>query len=155
MNRRGVILRASVLALVLASLVFGSLAIYYYTLPPTSGGAGVSPPGTGQVAVSASASPSQGLITVVYNGTTYHVPAKGPNAPNFSCPAGTAPSLCTILQETCGNGVGSAQEPWKTCYNCIFDAGCTGDNACDPYTHQCGSPASACQIIAGGYSQVG
>lgn len=153
MNRRAVLVRGSVIALVLSSLIFGSLAIYFYTLPPSSGNSAAPPAGGGQVAVSASQ--SNGLIALVYNGTTYHVPARGPNAPVFSCPAGTSPSLCALLQETCGNGIGSAQEPWKTCYNCVFDAGCTGDNSCDPYTHQCSSPASACQVIAGGYNKIG
>ena len=94
-------------------------------------------------------------IAVMYNGTSYHIPAKGQNAPSFACPAGTDPSLCALLQETCGNGVGPGQEPWKTCYNCVFDAGCSGDNSCDPYTHECSSPASACMVIAGGYNQAG
>lgn len=141
------------IALVLSSLIFGSLALYFYTLPPTSGKAGAPPAGGSDVAVSASQ--SKGTLTISYNGTTYQVPARGPNAPTFSCPTGTSPSLCTLLQETCGNGIGSSQEPWKTCYNCVFDAGCTGDNSCDPYTHQCSAPASACQVIAGGYNKIG
>jgi len=123
-------------------------------MPPASANANGSAPGTSSRLVTNQVS-SGGQITVEYNGTSYLVQAKGPNSPTFACPPGTDPSLCTILQETCGNGVGSGQEPWKTCYNCIFDAGCSGDNSCDPYTHECSSPASACMVVAGGYNQAG
>jgi hypothetical protein len=150
MKRVAILLRVTVLGTVITLVVVGGLAVYYFTLPPVS--------------VPASAAPGSSLITnqgpgryltVEYNGTSYRVPPKGPNSPSFGCPPGTDPSLCTLLHETCGNGVGPIQEPWKTCYNCVFDAGCSGDNSCDPYTHECSSPASACQIIAGGYNQAG
>lgn len=151
MKRAALLLKASVLAVVLVVLAVGGLVVYYYTLPLASGT-------TNTVTSSRLVSnqvPGQQYISVNYNGTSYQVPAKGPNSPTFPCQPGTDPSLCTILQETCGNGVGPIQEPWKTCYNCAFDAGCSGDNSCDPYTHECSSPASACQIIAGGYNQAG
>lgn len=145
-------LKASVLALVLASMVFGGLAVYFYAAPPAADAQNV--PGATSSALVTN-QPSGQVITVQFNGTSYSVPAKRPNAPSFGCPAGTDPSVCTLLRETCGNGVGSSQEPWKTCFNCPFDAGCSGDNSCDPYTHQCSSPASACMVIAGGYRQAG
>jgi hypothetical protein len=148
LKRSAALVRVTILVAVLCSIAFGGLAVYFYTLPPASANAASSQLVTNQVS-------SGQYITVVYNGTSYHIPAKGQNAPSFACPAGTDPSLCTLLQETCGNGVGSAQEPWKTCYNCVFDAGCSGDNSCDPYTHECSSPASACMVIAGGYNQAG
>jgi hypothetical protein len=152
LKRSAALVRVTILAAVTAAVVLGSLAVYYYTLPPASASAGGSSASnqivTNQV-------PSGRYITVVYNGTSYSVPAKGENSPSFACPAGTDPSLCTLLQETCGNGVGPTQEPWKTCYNCVFDAGCSGDNSCDPFTHECSSPASACMVIAGGYNQAG
>jgi hypothetical protein len=156
MKRTAAILKASVVVLLAVLIIAGGLAVYFYTLPPNAkaGGAAASS-ANGQGKLVANQVLGENRITVVYNGTSYSVPAKGPNSPSFSCPTGTSPSLCTLLQETCGNGVGSAQEPWKTCYNCVFDAGCSGDNSCDPYTHQCSSPASACQIIAGGYNQGG
>ncbi len=154
MKRSAALVRVTILAAALAAIALGSLAVYYYTLPPASASAdGGSSPASSQV-VTNQVSSGQ-YITVEYNGTSYHVPAKGPNSPSFACPAGTDPSLCAILQETCGNGIGASQEPWKTCYNCVFDAGCAGDNSCDPYTHECSSPASACMVIAGGYNQAG
>jgi hypothetical protein len=156
MKRTAALLRITVLGLVLGLVVAGGLAVYYYTLPPNSSGS-VS---ASTRSSSSSSSPSdiklltnqpqgQQYITVNYNGTSYTVPAKGPNSPTFPCPTGTAPGLCTLLQETCGNGVGNIQEPWKTCYNCAFDAGCSGDNSCDPYTHECSSPATACMVVEG------
>lgn len=149
MKRGAAPVKVAILVAAMASISLGGLALYYYTLPPASASSG----GNGQVVTNQVSSGHH--ITVEYNGTSYSVPAKGQNSPNFACPQGTDPTLCTLLQETCGNGVGSSQEPWKTCYNCVFDAGCTGDNSCDPYTHACGSPASACMVIAGGYSQAG
>jgi hypothetical protein len=153
LKRSAALIRATILAVVLGSIVFGGVAIYYYTLPPASGDAASGSTASSQV-VTNQVSSGQ-YITVDYNGTSYHTPAKGANSPSFACPTGTDPSLCTLLQETCGNGVGPGQEPWKTCYNCVFDAGCSGDNSCDPYTHECSSPASACMVIAGGYNQAG
>lgn len=147
MKRSAALVKVTILAVALGSIALGGLAVYFYTLPPASASAGGPPADIGQVVTN--------HITVEYNGTSYNVPTKGLNSPNFACPQGTDPSLCTLLQETCGNGVGSAQEPWKTCYNCVFDAGCAGDNSCDPYTHECSSPASACMVIAGGYSKGG
>lgn len=140
--------KIAILAAALGSIALGGLALYFYTLPPASANAG----SIGQVVTN---QVSGHYITVEYNGSSYSIPAKGHNSPNFACPQGTDPTLCSLLQETCGNGVGSSQEPWKTCYNCVFDAGCAGDNSCDPYTHACASPASACMVIAGGYSQAG
>lgn len=154
MKRSAALVRVTILAAVLVSIALGGLAVYFYAAPPASASADAgSTPASSQVVTNQVASGQ--YITVVYNGTSYRVPAKGLNSPSFACPPGTDPSLCTLLQETCGNGVGPAQEPWKTCYNCVFDAGCSGDNSCDPYTHQCSSPASACMVIAGGYSQAG
>jgi hypothetical protein len=152
LKRSAALVRITILAAVLVSIAFGGLAVYYYTLPPAS--ADGAPTGPSGQLVTNQASSGQ-YITVQYNGTSYHIPVKGQNAPSFACPPGTDPSLCTLLQETCGNGIGSTQEPWKTCYNCVFDAGCSGDNSCDPYTHSCSSPASACMVIAGGYNQAG
>jgi len=153
LKRSAALVRVTVLAVALASIALGGLAIYFYTLPPASASADGAPAASGQVVTNQVSSGH--YITVEYNGTSYSVPAKGLNAPNFACPQGTDPSLCTLLNETCGNGVGAGQEPWKTCYNCVFDAGCSGDNSCDPYTHECASPASACMVIAGGYNQAG
>ena len=147
MKRTAALFKVTILGAVLGLVLVGATAVYYYTLPPVSANADVAP-----AATSAS---TGGYVTVNFNGTAYRVPAKGPNSPSFACPTGTDPSLCTLLQETCGNGVGAAQEPWKTCYNCVFDAGCSGNNSCDPYTRQCSSPASACMVIAGGYNQPG
>jgi hypothetical protein len=153
MKRSAALVKVTILAVALGSIALGSLAVYFYTVPPASASAGGTQAASSQVVTNQVSSGK--YIAVEYNGTSYQVPAKGANAPDFACPPGTAPSLCTLLQETCGNGVGSAQEPWKTCYNCVFDAGCSGDNSCDPFTHECSSPASACMVIAGGYSQAG
>ena len=152
MKRSAALVRITILAAVLVSITFGGLAVYFYTLPPASADGGSTATSSHLVMNQV---PSRQYITVEYNGTSYNIPARGPNAPSFACPPGTDPSVCTLLQETCGNGVGSSQEPWKTCYNCVFDAGCSGDNSCDPYTRQCSSPASACMVIAGGYSKAG
>ncbi len=154
MKRSAALVRATILAVAVGSIALGGIAVYFYTLPPASATAGGTPAAASSQIVTNQV-PSGQYITVEYNGTSYHIPAKGSNAPTFACPQGTDPSLCTLLQETCGNGVGSGQEPWKTCYNCVFDAGCSGDNSCDPYTHECSSPASACMVIAGGYNQAG
>jgi hypothetical protein len=144
MKRTAALVKVTALGLVLGLVAVGGLAMYYYTLPPSRA------PSTNGATMSESSQLGGHYMTVEYNGTSYNVPAKGPNNPTFACPPGTDPGLCTLLQETCGNGVGSGQEPWKTCYNCVFDAGCTGDNTCDPYTHGCSSPATAC-MVAGGY----
>jgi hypothetical protein len=155
MKRTAAILKASAIALLAVLIIVGGLAVYFYTLPPSPKAGATATSGASGGKLIANQVLGENRITVVYNGTSYSVPAKGANSPSFSCPTGTSPPLCTLLQETCGNGVGSAQEPWKTCYNCVFDAGCSGDNSCDPYTHECSSPASACQVIAGGYNQGG
>ena len=136
-------IKISVLGAILALVAAGGLAVFYYTLPPSASASAAAGPGGNQGS-------GVSLIAVHYNGTSYQVPAKGPNSPNFGCPAGTAPSLCALLQQTCGNGVGPGQEPWKTCNNCIFDAGCTGNTSCDPYTHHCSTPATACMVAVYG-----
>ena len=155
MVRNGAILKVTAFVIAIVTIVAGGLAVYYFTLPPTVS----SNPGTAALGSSGSSAPikvltNQGpggqFITVVYNGTTYQVPAKGPNSPSFGCPVGTDPSMCTLLAQTCGNGVGSSQEPWKTCFNCIFDAGCSGNQSCDPYTHECSTPATACMVAVYG-----
>jgi hypothetical protein len=145
MKRAAAVVKVTILSLVLGLIVIGGLTIYYYTLPPsrTAGSNGASMSESTQLGSSGQ------YLTIEYNGTSYNVPAKGPNSPTFACPPGTAPGLCTLLQETCGNGVGAGQEPWKSCYNCVFDAGCTGDNSCDPYTHECSAPATACMVAEG------
>jgi hypothetical protein len=151
MKRTAALVKVTVLGIVLGMVAVGGLAMYYYTLPPAHTGASSS--GANAAANSETLQAASGqYITVSYNGTNYTVPAKGGNAPSFACPAGTSASLCALLRQTCGNGVGPAAEPWKTCYNCVFDAGCTGDNSCDPYTHLCSAPASAC-MVAEGYGQ--
>jgi hypothetical protein len=154
LKRSAALVKLTILVAVTGAIALGSLAVYFYTLPPVSASAGsASASSPGQVVTNEGSSTH--YTTVEYNGSSYTVPAKGANSPSFACPAGTDPTLCTLLQETCGNGVGPGQEPWKNCYNCVFDAGCSGDNSCDPYTHECSSPASACMVIAGGYSQAG
>jgi len=149
MKRTAALLKVTALGLVLGLVMVGGLAVYYFTLPPSSLGdanAANAPNASGTSKLVTNQVSGGHYITVEYNGSSYAVPAKGPNSPTFACPTGTDPVLCTILQETCGNGVGAGQEPWKSCYNCIFDAGCSGDNSCDPYTHQCSSPATACMV---------
>lgn len=152
MKRSAALMRWTILVALTAAIVLGSSAVYFYTLPPASASADGASASNRVVTNQVS---SQHYVTVQYNGTSYNVPAKGANSPTFACPAGTDPTLCSLLQQTCGNGVGPGQEPWKTCTNCVFDAGCSGDNSCDPFTHECSSPASACMVIAGGYNQAG
>jgi hypothetical protein len=151
MKRTAALLKVTAMGIALALVAVGALAIYYYTLPPSGNVTSATFSGSSSsVELLTNQVPGTQYIAVEYNGTTYHVPAKGPNSPSFPCPVGTDPALCTLLQETCGNGVGQAQEPWKTCDNCVFDAGCSGDNSCDPYTHECSSPASACMVVVYG-----
>jgi hypothetical protein len=143
------------LGVALGLIAGGGLAVYYFTLPPNaSGGSNATEGGQLNSPGTISLVTNQGLggrlMAVVYNGTTYQVPEKGPNSPTFACPVGTDPALCNLLQQTCGNGVGASREPWKTCSNCVFDAGCTGVLSCDPYTHQCSSPATACMVAVYG-----
>ena len=132
MKRTAALLRVTVLGLIIGLVAAGGLAVYYYTLPPNSLVSPNAVTRSSSAAVELVTNQGQQFLTVEYNGTSYQVPAKGANSPSFPCPVGTAPGLCTLLQETCGNGVGPVQEPWKTCYNCIFDAGCSGDNSLRP-----------------------
>ncbi len=148
MKRMAALKRVSILGLALVVIAAGAGVLYYYTSPPaTPRGEAANAPDSVKVLTNQG---SSGLETVQYNGTTYQVAAKGPNAPTFACPVGTDPALCTLLQETCGNGVGPSQEPWKNCYNCAFDAGCSGQQSCDPYTHQCSVMVGACQVAVYG-----
>ena len=126
------------------------MGVYFYTSAPTPpGSVASSSVASGQIRVLTNQG-SNGFLTVIFNGTSYQVAAEGNNSPHFSCPVGTDPSLCTLLQATCGNGIGQAQEPWKNCANCAFDAGCTGQQSCDPYTHQCSVLVGACQVAVYG-----
>jgi hypothetical protein len=155
MKRTAALLKVTALGVTLALIAGGGLAVYYFTLPPSSSGSSnpanggqlSSPGATSLVTDQGSGRPT---IAVRYNGTTYQVPEKGPNSPSFACPAGSDPAMCSLLLQTCGNGVGASQEPWKTCSNCVFDAGCTGNLSCDPYTHQCSTPATACMVAVYG-----
>jgi len=151
MKRAAMLNKVSVLGVSLVLIAAGGVGLYYYTSGPT----------TTTVVTTTAASGSNGIrlvtnqgsggsVTIQYNGSNYQVAAKGSNAPNFACPVGTDPNLCTVLKATCGNGVGAAQEPWKTCANCAFDAGCTGQQSCDPYTHQCSVLVGACQVAVYG-----
>jgi hypothetical protein len=149
MKRKAAVLKVTLLGVVLGLVAVGGLAIYYYTLPPTHVGTNGSTTSLAANSDTLSSADGRQYLAVQYNGTNYTVPAKGANSPSFGCPTGTSPSLCALLENTCGNGVGPASEPWKTCYNCVFDAGCTGDNSCDPYTHLCSAPASACMVAEG------
>ncbi len=148
MKRMAALKRVSILGLTLVVIAAGAGVLYYFTSPPaTPRGEAANAPDSVKVLTNQG---SSGLETVQYNGTTYQVAAKGPNAPTFACPVGTDPALCTLLQETCGNGVGPSQEPWKNCYNCAFDAGCSGQQSCDPYTRQCSVMVGACQVAVYG-----
>ncbi len=140
--------RISVIGLTLVLVSAGGMGIYYYTSPPKVANvtAGSASNGVGVITDQG----SNGFITVQFNGSTYQAAARGPNSPAFSCPVGTDPGVCTLLQATCGNGVGPSQEPWKNCMNCAFDAGCTGQQSCDPYTHQCSVFVGACQVAVFG-----
>jgi len=147
-NRTAAVKRLTILALVLVLAAAGGMGLYFYTSPPKAPGV-ATPASSNGVQVVASQGQS-GFMTVKFNGTTYQVASKAANAPSFSCPVGADPSLCTLLQATCGNGVGPDQEPWKNCMNCSFDAGCSGQQTCDPYTLQCSIRVSACQVAAFG-----
>ncbi|MDA4117979.1 MAG: hypothetical protein OK455_06510 [Thaumarchaeota archaeon] len=149
-KRQAVLVRATALGLALVLIVAGGLAVYYYTLPPKLSGGLNAATASGAIKVLPDQATGAHFITVEYNGTSYQVPEKGPNSPTFGCPVGEDPAVCNLLHQTCGNGAGPAQEPWKTCSNCIFDAGCTGNQSCDPYTHECSSPATACMVAVYG-----
>lgn len=151
MKRAAVLTRVTVLGLSVIVVAAGALGLYYYTLPPNS---------TGVITTGGSASTTslqttigangRSYVTVQWNGSSYPLALKLSNAPNFSCPAGTAPALCTLLQMSCGNGISGSAEPWKNCYNCNFDNGCTGQDTCDPYTHACAALVGACQVAVYG-----
>jgi hypothetical protein len=149
MRRAAAINRISVIGLTLILVAAGGMGVYYYTSAVPVGNVGTTTVSNSQIRV-VSNSASNGFLTVVFNGTNYQVAAKGSNAPSFGCPVGTDPSLCAVLQATCGNGAGASQEPWKNCANCAFDAGCTGQQSCDPYTHQCSVLVGACQVAVYG-----
>ncbi len=148
MKRMAALKRASILGLTLAVVASGATGLYYFTSPPGTPGAPTAGGSNGVKLITNQG--SSGFMTVQFNGSTYQAAVKGPNAPTFACPVGTDPALCTLLQETCGNGVGPSQEPWKNCTNCPFDAGCTGQESCDPYTHQCSVLVGACQVAVYG-----
>ena len=149
MQRTAALNRISIIGVTLILVAAGGLGVYYYTSAP--GTANATPPAAaiGSIRLLSNQA-SNGFLTVQFNGSNYQVVSKAPNAPSFSCPVGTDPSLCSVLQATCGNGVGSSQEPWKNCANCAFDAGCTGQESCDPYTHQCSVLVGACQVAVYG-----
>ncbi len=140
--------RISALGLTLVLVAAGGVGIYYYTAPPNNNSAATTSP-SGGIKILPNQGPS-GYITVQFNGSSYQVAPKGANAPRFSCPVGTDPSLCTLLLATCGDGQNAAQEPWKNCANCAFDSGCTGQQSCDPYTHRCSVLVGACQVAVYG-----
>ncbi|MDA4119969.1 MAG: hypothetical protein OK436_05225 [Thaumarchaeota archaeon] len=148
MKRTAALTRVSVLGLTLVIIAAGGVGLYYYTAAPSNTNVATTSL-FGGIKVLTNQGPN-GLITVQFNGSTYQAAAKGDNAPSFSCPVGTDPSLCTLLRATCGNGVGTAQEPWKNCANCAFDSGCTGQQSCDPYTHHCSVLIGACQVAVFG-----
>jgi len=131
MKRTAALTRVTVLGISVIVIAAGALGLYYYTLPPTTGqvvstgGSGGSVTTFQQTTVGAN---GRTYVTVQWNGSSYQLALKLSNAPSFSCPAGTAPALCTLLQESCGNGISGSAEPWKNCYNCNFDDGCTGQN---------------------------
>jgi hypothetical protein len=149
LRRAAAIKRVSVLALIIVIVAAGGLGLYYFTSPPNAANGGGTTTGSNGIKVLTNQG-SAGTIVVQYNGSSYQAAAKGPNSPAFACPVGTDPSLCNLLKATCGNGVGPAQEPWKNCLNCAFDAGCAGQQSCDPYTHQCSVLAGACQVAVFG-----
>jgi hypothetical protein len=136
------------LGLALAVVAAGAIGLYFYTSAPGPGGSNATT--STSYGINEVSNQGAGYITVQFNGSNYQAVAKGPNSPSFSCPAGTDPSVCTLLEQTCGNGVGSDQEPWKNCLNCAFDAGCTGQQSCDPYTHKCSVLVGACQVAVYG-----
>jgi hypothetical protein len=150
-KRTAALARITVLGISVVVIAAGALGLYYYTLPTST---------TGQVIGSTTTTTSQQsstlgsdgryYVAVQFNGTTYMSAVKLSNAPSFSCPTGTSPALCALLNQSCGNGVGGSAEPWKNCYNCPFDDGCTGVQTCDPYTHTCSALVSACQVAVYG-----
>ena len=140
------------LGIAVVVIAAGALGLYYYTLPSsTTGTVG----GSTTTTVIESQSSTLGAdgryyITIQFNGSNYLSAVKLDNAPSFSCPTGTAPALCALLNQSCGNGISGSAEPWKNCYNCAFDDGCTGQDTCDPYTHQCAALVGACQVAVYG-----
>jgi len=150
-NRTAAITRITVLGISVVVIAAGALGLYYYTLPAsTTGAAGGSTTTTTFSQSTTIGADGRTYVTVQFNGSTYLSAVKLANAPSFSCPTGTAPALCSLLQESCGNGVSGSAEPWKNCYNCAFDDGCTGQDTCDPYTHQCAALVGACQVAVYG-----
>jgi uncharacterized protein (UPF0333 family) len=150
LQRAAAVNRVSVIGLTLIVVAAGGMGVYFYTSAANPGGSiSTTTVPNGQIRVISNQA-SNGYLTVAFNGTNYQVAAKGSNAPSFACPVGSDPSLCAVLAATCGNGVGSSQEPWKNCANCAFDAGCTGQQSCDPYTHQCSVLVGACQVAVYG-----
>ena len=151
MKRTAVLTRVTVLGLSVIVIAAGALGLYYYTLPPSSTGQVVSTGGVSTTSLQTTVgADGRSYVTVQWNGSSYQLALKLPNAPYFNCPAGTAPALCTLLQMSCGNGIGGSAEPWKNCYNCNFDDGCTGQDTCDPYTHACAALVGACQVAVYG-----
>ena len=149
MTRSGVVVKTAAIIVTFALILGAAGGLYYYTLPPgasnASGGKGASNGITVKQLDFGQAGRQN--LTSTFNGTSYTFPAKYANAPSPGCPTGTDPNLCTILTQSCGNG---GVEPWENCYNCSFDAGCTGINTCDPYTHACAAAVSACQVAVYG-----
>jgi len=152
-KRTAVLTRVTVLGISAVVVAAGALGLYYFTLP-TSPGQVVSSGGNGgsaTISQQTTVGPDgRSYVAVQWNGSSYQLALKLSNSPHFSCPSGTAPALCTLLNLSCGNGVSGSAEPWKNCYNCNFDDGCTGQDTCDPYTHQCAALVGACQVAVYG-----
>ncbi|MCL4436841.1 MAG: hypothetical protein M1503_12505 [Thaumarchaeota archaeon] len=50
-----------------------------------------------------------------------------PNAPKYVCAESLPQAECAQLKLTCGNGI---IDPYETCNNCAFDAGCAAGLIC-------------------------
>lgn len=87
-----------------------------------------------------------GVSFSVYALTLSPRPHTGPRGPpEYDCAIGTPPSECAQLKITCGNGV---VDPYETCNNCAFDAGCAAGTVCfranGSHIYTCNYPAGRC-----------
>lgn len=152
-------LSAVVVAGIIAAMMVGAAAIYFFTAPPNAIGQStasstLSVAGTGNLPGEGGAANVAGSqvdyqpqgIWADYLG---YIPAgytpapHGINAPTFSCPAGMSAAACTQFKQTCGNGV---CDPNESCSTCPLDCAPPGDQTCDPYTGRAGAPISICFI---------
>jgi hypothetical protein len=144
-------------AVIVAVLLSGGAALYFYTSPQVvpTGAASITSSRTGTLSGNeiSGYQDSSGLPYGTWSTYLGYIPQgylpvpHQSNAPLFPCPPDMSSSACAQFQQTCGNGV---CDPNEACSSCPIDCAPSGNLVCDPYTGRSGMPASVCQAVVGG-----